>query len=88
MIRSKMNALAQTLLSHENKVTIISTIFSQSTGHSMAGSYRANRPNRAKIKLVKDFISAPVIYKFGEDPIKMRPLLSGQHSHHYMSNRE
>ena len=39
-------------------------------GHSRVGNYHANRPNSAKIKLVQDFISVPVICKFDEDPIK------------------
>ena len=54
----------------ENEVAIISTTFSESMGHSRAGNYHDNSPNRAKIELVQDFMSVPVICKFDEEPIK------------------
>ena len=54
----------------KNEVTIISTTFSKSMGHSKIGNYHANNPYHTKIELVQYFKSVPVICKFDEDPIK------------------
>ena len=49
--------------------------FPKFMGHSRVGNYHANCPNHAKIKLVQDFISVPVICKFEEDLDNIFPII-------------
>ena len=73
----------------KNEVATISTTFSKSMRHSRERNYHANSTNRAKIELVQDFMSVPIICKFDDDPNqkKMKSLSYRQHFPHYMSNR-
>ena len=65
---------------------IISKTFSESMGHSRAGNYHAKSQNRAKIELIQDFMSVPVICNLMKIQTKMKSLPSGQSFLNYMSN--